>query len=207
MEIAAIECARGAFVHCGQVCMSTEKILVHKNVAAAFEERYIEKVADMFGEQGVLVNKAAVDRNMRLVREAVGKGAEVLAGTVEQDHQLPGTHMSPIVVKGVTESMEVYNTESFGPTVSIIEIETEEEAVRMANDTPYGLTSAVFTEDLRRGLRIAKLLDTGAVHINGMTVHDETMLPHGGVKCSGYGRFGSGGLEEWVRSKTVTFRN
>ena len=115
--------------------------------------------------------------------------------------------MSPIVVKGVTEAMELYNTESFGPTVSIIEIETEEDAVRMANDTPYGLTSAVFTEDLRRGLRLAKRIESGAVHINGMTVHDETMLPHGGVKCSGYGRFGSGGLEEWVRSKTVTFRN
>ncbi|OBT85874.1 hypothetical protein VE02_06079 [Pseudogymnoascus sp. 03VT05] len=207
LEIAATECAKGAFVHCGQVCMSTEKILVHKDVAAAFEERYREKVADMFTQQGVLVNRAAVDRNMRLVRDALGKGAEVLAGTVEQDHQLPGTHMSPIVVKGVTEAMELYNTESFGPTVSIIEIETEEEAVRMANDTPYGLTSAVFTEDLRRGLRLAKRIESGAVHINGMTLHDETMLPHGGVKCSGYGRFGSGGLEEWVRSKTVTFKN
>ncbi|KFY55172.1 hypothetical protein V496_07072 [Pseudogymnoascus sp. VKM F-4515 (FW-2607)] len=207
LEIAATECARGAFVHSGQVCMSTEKILVHKNVAAAFEERYREKVAKMFREQGVLVNKAAVDRNMRLVRDAVAKGAEVLTGTVEQDHQLPGPHMSPIVAKGVTEAMELYNTESFGPTVSIIEVETEEEAVRIANDTPYGLTSAVFTEDLKRGLRLAKRIDSGAVHINGMTVHDETTLPHGGLKCSGYGRFGSGGLEEWVRSKTVTFRN
>ncbi|OBT96735.2 hypothetical protein VE01_04215 [Pseudogymnoascus verrucosus] len=207
LEVAATECAKGAFMHCGQVCMSTEKILVHKDVAAAFEERYREKVVDMFTKQGVLINRAAVDRNMRLVRDAVGKGAEVLTGTVEQDHQLPGTHMSPIVVKGVTEAMELYNTESFGPTVSIIEVETEEEAVRIANDTPYGLTSAVFTEDLRRGLRLAKCIESGAVHINGMTLHDETMLPHGGVKCSGYGRFGSGGLEEWVRSKTVTFKN
>ncbi|KFZ19753.1 hypothetical protein V501_00523 [Pseudogymnoascus sp. VKM F-4519 (FW-2642)] len=207
LEVAATECAKGAFMHCGQVCMSTEKILVHKDVAAAFEERYREKVVDMFTKQGVLINRAAVDRNMRLVRDAVGKGAEVLTGTVEQDHQLPGTHMSPIVVKGVTEAMELYNTESFGPTVSIIEVETEEEAVRIANDTPYGLTSSVFTEDLRRGLRLAKRIESGAVHINGMTLHDETMLPHGGVKCSGYGRFGSGGLEEWVRSKTVTFKN
>lgn len=207
LEIAATESARGAFVHSGQVCMSTDKILVHKNVAAAFEERYREQVAKMFGEQGVLVNKAAVDRIMRLVRDAVAKGEEVLTVSVEQDHQLSGSHMSPTVVKVVTKAMELYNTESFGSMVSIIEVETEEEAVRIANDTVYGLKSAVFTEDLKRGLRFAKRIDGGEVHINEMTVHDETMSPHGGAKCSGYGRLRSGGLEEWARSKTVTFRN
>lgn len=207
LELAATECAKGAFVHSGQVCMSTEKILVHKSVARAFEEKFAEKVTLMFGAPGVLVNKAGVERNVRLVKDALAKGAEVLVGSHEQDHQAPGTHMAPVVVKGVTASMDMYSTESFGPTVSIIEVETEEEALRLANDTEYGLSSAVFTEDLRRGLRLARGIESGAVHINGMTVHDETSLPHGGAKSSGYGRFGSAGLEEWVRTKTVTFRN
>ncbi|KAK7430150.1 hypothetical protein QQZ08_003335 [Neonectria magnoliae] len=94
--------------------------------------------------------------------------------------------------------MDLYKTESFGPTVSILEIETEEEAIRLANDTEYGLSSALFTSDLRRGLRIAREIETGAVHINNMTVHDESALPHGGAKSSGYGRFNaSSGLSEW----------
>jgi acyl-CoA reductase-like NAD-dependent aldehyde dehydrogenase len=207
LDLAATECAKGALIHVGQICMSTEKILVHKSVAAAFEALLKQKVEAMFGQAGVLVNKAGVDRNRRLVADAVSKGAELLVGTLEQDHQAPGTHMSPIVVKKVTPAMALYQTESFGPTVSVIEVESEDEAVRVANDTEYGLTSAVFTEDLRRGLRFARRIESGAVHINGMTVHDETMLPHGGVKSSGYGRFGSSGLEEWVQTKTVTFRN
>jgi acyl-CoA reductase-like NAD-dependent aldehyde dehydrogenase len=102
--------------------------------------------------------------------------------------------------------MDIYKTESFGPTVSLIPIETEEEALRIANDTEYGLTAAVFTDDLRRGLRLARNIESGAVHINGMTVHDEAALPHGGVKSSGYGRFNAAGLEEWVKTKNITFK-
>lgn len=207
LELAATECAKGAFVHSGQVCMSTEKILVHRNVAAAFAAQLKAKTALMFGEAGVLVNKAGVERNVRLVKDALAKGGKLLVGSVEQDHKAPGTHMSAIVVTGVTPAMELYQTESFGPTVSVIEIETEEEALRLANDTEYGLSAAVFTEDLRRGLRMARGIESGAVHVNGMTVHDETGLPHGGVKGSGFGRFGCEGLGEWVRTKTVTFRN
>jgi len=103
--------------------------------------------------------------------------------------------------------MDLYRTESFGPTVSFIVVDTEEEALRIANDTEYGLSAAVFTEDLRTGLRFAKEIESGAVHINGMSVHDESGLPHGGVKQSGYGRFGSMGMDEWVRTKTVTYKD
>ena len=96
----------------------------------------------------------------------------------------------------------------FGPTVSVYEVDDDDEAIRIANDTDYGLSSAVFTEDLRRGLKIAKQIETGAVHINSMTVHDETGLPHGGAKKSGFGRFnGREGLEEWVRTKIITFKD
>jgi len=115
--------------------------------------------------------------------------------------------MRPVVLSGITEAMDLYKTESFGPSVSIFEVEEEEEALRIANDTEYGLSAAVFTEDLRRGLRWAGEIESGAVHVNSMTVHDESALPHGGVKASGYGRFNAQyGLGEWVRTKTVTYK-
>ncbi|KAG5942198.1 hypothetical protein E4U59_001271 [Claviceps monticola] len=102
--------------------------------------------------------------------------------------------------------MDIYKTESFGPTVSVLDIESEEEAIRIANDTEYGLAAAVFTQDLRRGLRLAEAIETGAVHINSMTVHNESALPHGGAKSSGHGRFNASlGLEEQTRTKNVTF--
>ncbi|OBT56690.1 hypothetical protein VE04_03566 [Pseudogymnoascus sp. 24MN13] len=190
-------------MHTGQICMSTEKILVHRSVAKVFGETLKVKVGEMFGV-GCLVNRMGVEKNVRLVKDAVGKGAAVMVGALGGED---GAKMSPIVLGGVTEEMDVYKTESFGPTVSVIEVDTEEEALRIANDTEYGLSASVFTEDLRMGLRFARGIESGAVHINGMTVHDESALPHGGWKSSGYGRFGSGGMEEWVQTKTVTFKN
>ncbi len=84
-------------------------------------------------------------------------------------------------------------------------VENEHEALQIANDTEYGLSSSVFTKDLARGLRIAKKIESGAVHINSMSIQDEPALPHGGVKSSGWGRFGAPGLEEWVKTKTITY--
>ncbi|KFY33336.1 hypothetical protein V494_07705 [Pseudogymnoascus sp. VKM F-4513 (FW-928)] len=203
LDLAATQCAMGAFMHAGQICMSTERILVHRSVAKVFGEKLKVKVGEMFGV-ACLVNRVGVEKNVKLVKDAVGKGAEVMFGGLGGEE---GAKMAPIVLGGVTEEMDLYKTESFGPTVSVIEVDTEEDALRIANDTEYGLSSSVFTEDLRTGLRFARGIETGAVHINGMSVHDETALPHGGWKSSGYGRFGSGALEEWVQTKTVTFRN
>ncbi|OCL10827.1 aldehyde dehydrogenase [Glonium stellatum] len=103
--------------------------------------------------------------------------------------------------------MELYRTESFGPSVSVVVVEDEEEAVQVANDTEYGLSGAVFTRDLARGLRVARRIESGAVHINAMTVHDECSLPHGGAKMSGWGRFNANwGIEEFLRLKTITYQ-
>ncbi|KAK4951118.1 hypothetical protein LTR28_006898 [Elasticomyces elasticus] len=103
--------------------------------------------------------------------------------------------------------MDIFYTESFGPSVALISVKDDEEAIELANDTEYGLSGSVFTEDLRRGLRIAKAIDSGAVHINGMSVHDEAALPHGGVKKSGWGRFNAQwGMEEFLKIKVVTYR-
>ena len=104
--------------------------------------------------------------------------------------------------------MDVFNTESFGPTVSLYTVASDEAAIELANDTDYGLSAAVYTEDLRRGLKLAKKIKSGAVHINNMSVHDESALPHGGFKSSGYGRFnGLEGLDEWVQTKTITWQD
>lgn len=102
--------------------------------------------------------------------------------------------------------MKIYHTETFGPSVSIIPIESEDQAINIANDTEYGLSSAVFTRDLGTGFRVANQIHSGAVHINSMTIHDEAALPHGGVKGSGYGRFNAqSGFEEFLTTKCVTW--
>lgn len=209
LENAATQCALGAFLNSGQICMSTERILVHKSVRAEFEKKLVSAVENIFGPQTpapILINSTAVNKNKKLLADALSKGAKLLYGNPDAQEETT-TCMRPVIISGITTDMDIYKTESFGPTVAVYEIETEEEALRIANDTEYGLTSAVFTEDLRRGLRMAKEIETGAVHINSMTVHDEATLPHGGAKESGYGRFNTNkGLAEWVRSKTVTFK-
>ena len=185
LDNAAVQCALGAFFNSGQVCMSTERIIVHKNVRAEFEKKLVGAVDNIFGGQNdalVLINAAGVAKNKKLIDDALGKGASLLYGDANATEPSP-TRMRPVIINNVNTEMDIYKTESFGPTVSVYEVETEEEALRIANDTEYGLSSAVFTEDLRRGLRLAKEIETGAVHINSMTIHDESALPHGGAKA------------------------
>lgn len=208
LQLAADKCALGAFQNAGQVCMSTEYILVHKSVKQPFVEKFTAAVARHFpsgAEAPLLISSAAVAKNKRLVADAADRGASVLHGDVNS-RETSETRLRPIVLEKVTSDMDIHKTESFGPTVSLIEIDSEEQAIQIANDSEFGLTSAVFTQDLRRGLRLAREIETGAVHINGMTIHDEPALPHGGVKASGYGRWNSSrGMEECVRTKNVTF--
>ncbi|KAJ7060990.1 Aldehyde/histidinol dehydrogenase [Mycena amicta] len=219
LELAAIQCVIGAFLHAGQICMSTEHIMVNKTVLDAFRPALQKAVAGFSPENApspVLAQGLTVAKNRALVADAVGKGARLLHRdyTAEEAHPETGdspssTRLRPIIVEGVTKEMDLYTVESFGPSVSLIVVESEEEAVRIANDSDYGLNAAIFTRDLARGLRVAKRLECGNVHINSMSVHDEAALPHGGVKNSGWGRFnGKWGLDEFLRSKTtrITFK-
>jgi len=154
-----------------------------------------------------LVASPGVEKNKKLLKDALGKGAKAIYGNPEANEESK-TQMRPVILENVKEDMDIYHTESFGPTVSMYVVESDEEAIKIANDTDYGLSSAVFTEDLKRGLKIAKQIESGAVHLNSMSVHDESALPHGGVKKSGFGRFnGQEGLNEWVRTKTVTWKD
>jgi acyl-CoA reductase-like NAD-dependent aldehyde dehydrogenase len=160
---AATQCALGAFLHSGQICMSSERILVHKDIKPKFVEALKEAVENIFGgdkPSPVLVAAVGVERNKRLISEAVKAGAQVVHGDHTKEETL-NTHMRPVIVDNVKKEMDLFYTESFGPSVSVIEISSDEEAVEIANDTDYGLSGAVFTENLARGLRIAKQIESG----------------------------------------------
>ena len=193
--------------------MSTERILVNATVADQFRDALKSTMAKIFSDsrQGMgvaqLITSAPVVKNKKLLEDAMSKGAKAVYGDPKHNEE-SSTRMRPVIIENVNEKMDIYHTESFGPTVSLYVVNSDEEAIEIANDTDYGLASAVFTEDLKRGVRIAKQIETGAVHINGMTIHDEPALPHGGAKKSGFGRFnGIEGLQEWCRIKVITWKD
>jgi acyl-CoA reductase-like NAD-dependent aldehyde dehydrogenase len=138
----------------------------------------------------------------KLVNEAVARGAKVLCGGEGE-----GTIMKGIVVDHVTPDMALFREESFGPQVSITRAKSAEDAVKLANDTEYGLSAAIFSRDIGRAIELAKRIDSGICHINGPTVHDEAQMPFGGVKASGYGRFGGkAGVSEFTDLRWITIQ-
>lgn len=145
--------------------MSTERIIVQRSIADEFRQKLAETTEKLFGKDApalVLVNTAAVAKNKKLVTDAVSRGAKLLFGDADASESV-NTGMRPVVVDGVTKEMDMYATESFGPTVSLMVVDTEDEAIALANDTEYGLTAALYTNNLFRGLRVAKQIDSGWV--------------------------------------------
>lgn len=143
--------------------MSTERIVVQRGVADQFRQKLAQSAEKFFGKDAPasgLVNAAAVTKNKKLVSDAVSRGANVLFGDANANESV-STCMRPVIVDGVTKEMDLYATESFGPTVSLIVVDTEDEAIAVANDTEYGLTAAVYTQNLFRGLRVAKQIESG----------------------------------------------
>ncbi|RMD42352.1 hypothetical protein DV735_g2807, partial [Chaetothyriales sp. CBS 134920] len=211
LDLAAIEAAKGAFVNAGQICMSTERILVHSSIADSFKERLQQATKQLFSQADTtglpVVSAISAKKNRGLLANAVGHGASLLTGEDGSKQTAEVTNfIRPTILTNVDPKMDIYATESFGPSVSLFTFESEDEAVELANNTEYGLSAGIFSRDLARAFRLAERLDSGAVHINSMTVHDEFGLPHGGVKSSGYGRFnGTEGIEEFLYSKTVTW--
>src|SRR3954454_529888 len=198
----------GAFMHQGQICMSTERLVVDQSVAADFVSLLGEKAGalkvgdprDPETQIGPMVNADAVERVHALIKDALDHGAEVVTGG-EPD----GALFPPTVLNGVTPEMKIYGEESFGPVVGLIEVDGIDDAVRVANDTEYGLAAAVFGKHVPTALDVARRIESGICHVNGSTVHDEPQMPFGGVKASGWGRFGGrAALEEFTELRWIT---
>ena len=149
---------------------------------------------------GPVVNDASRERVLDLIADARAKGAEVLSGG-----DADGNLITPTVLAGVTPEMRIYGEESFGPVVTIVAVDGPDEAVRVANDTEYGLSAAVFGADVDAAMAVARRIERGICHVNSSTVHDEPQMPFGGVKSSGWGRFGgSAALEEFTELRWMT---
>jgi acyl-CoA reductase-like NAD-dependent aldehyde dehydrogenase len=200
--------AFGAYMNQGQICMSTERLVVVEAVADTFVEKMTEKVKTMAtGDPregktplGAVVDIQTVSRVNTLIDDAVSKGASLRTGGNADSVLMPAT-----LIDGVTSEMNLYRDESFGPVVAIIRAKDEADAIRIANDSDYGLSAAVFTTDAARGLNVARQIRSGICHVNGPTVHDEAQMPFGGVGASGYGRFGGkAGIDSFTELRWIT---
>jgi aldehyde dehydrogenase (NAD+) len=199
------------YVHQGQVCMAANRILVDRSVEKEFTEKFVAKVrtlkvgdpADPATHIGPLINSSQADAVTSVVDQTVAAGATALLhGTAE------GNLVSPSVLTGLPADSPVLSQEIFGPVALIIPFDGEDEAVRIANDSPYGLSGAVHTGDVERGVRLAKRVDTGMMHINDGTVHDEPIVPFGGEKRSGLGRLnGDSTLDAFTTQKWISVQH
>lgn len=205
IEQAAKAAAFGKFLHQGQICMALNRIIVEESIHDVFVEKFTEIVktlktgdpADPATFVGPLINKEQVERIQQEIQASIVQGATVhLKGTINNGL------MEPIILTNVTNEMPVAKNEIFGPVASIIKAKDEEEAIVIANDSPYGLSGSIFTENLHHGVEVAKKIKTGMIHINDQSVNDEAHVPFGGEKASGIGRFNG----EWAIEKFTTVK-
>ncbi len=192
IEAAVNGAAFGAFMNQGQICMSTERIIVQEAIADQFTEALAAKASvlpagDPRGQVvlGSLVTPEAAEKMDRIIADATAKGGKVIAGGNRD-----GSIVEATLISNISPDMTIYAEESFGPVKPIIRVQDDEEAIRVANDTAYGLSAAVYSSNIQRALSVADRIESGICHINGPTVGDEAQMPFGGVKDSGYGRFG-----------------
>ena len=195
------------FRNIGQACTAANRFIVHRSLAEEFARRVTEEVSALGvgrgTEDGVsigpLIDGDAVDKAVSLVEDAVERGAKVTTGGSRIDG--PGTFFEATVLTGVRPGSSLLREEIFGPVLAIVPFDTEDEAVRLANDTEYGLVSYVYTQDLARGQRMIERLETGMMGLN-MGVVSNAAAPFGGWKMSGLGREGGAeGIHEYLQSK------
>jgi succinate-semialdehyde dehydrogenase/glutarate-semialdehyde dehydrogenase len=210
LDLAATVCTRARLVNSGQSCIAGKRFIVVNQIRRAFEERFVQRMAaakmgDPMSEESEIGPQARVDlRDVlhRQVTDSVARGAKLLlGGTVPQR---VGAWYPPTVLTDVRSGMPAYDEEMFGPVAAVISVRDEDEAIAVANDSPYGLGGAVITGDVARGERIAaERLECGCAFVND-NVRSDPRLPFGGVKESGYGRELSGyGIKEFVNIKSV----
>lgn len=199
----------GSFLYQGQICMSTERIIVDASIADQFVAKFAARAKELpAGDPtknaqcviGPMVSAASGPRLNAMIDDAVSKGAKLACGGHADGASMPAT-----IVDHVKPNMKIYDEETFGPITTVVRVKSDEEAIAVANDTAYGLSSAVFGRDVTRALHVAMNIDTGSVHINGSTVQNEAQAPYGGTKESGYGRFdGRAVIDEFTELKWIT---
>jgi benzaldehyde dehydrogenase (NAD) len=203
--------AFGAFANSGQICMSTERIIVDNKIADEFVKKFGDKAKNLpVGDPrkpepvvlGSVIGMNTVNFCNELIDDALAKGAKLVCGGKSTDTLMPAT-----VLDHVTPEMRVYREETFGPLKCIVRVKNTEEAIACANDNEYGLSAAVFGKDIARAFNVARKIDSGICHVNGPTVHDEAQMPFGGVKGSGIGRFGGkAGIAEFTELRWITLQ-
>ena len=213
LDAAVAAAAFGAFANSGQICMSTERIVVDQRIADDFVARLKTKAMSLpMGDPrdttgspkvlGAVVDRATVERCNALIDDALAHGATLVCGGKVDSLIMPAT-----VLDHVTPAMRIYAEESFGPVKPVVRVDGVDAAVACANDNAYGLSAAVFGRDNARAWSVAQRIQSGICHINGPTVHDEAQMPFGGVKDSGYGRFGGkAGIDAFTELRWITLQ-
>ena len=212
IEKASTGAVKGRFINCGQSCIASKRFLVVKDVANAFIEKFVQKVKKLVvgdpmhdtTDIGPLVNKPALENIDALVKDAVSNGAEVLAGGAPAGDGR-GYFYKPTVLTKISTQMRIANEEVFGPVAPVSIVENEDEALKIANDSKFGLGASIWTEDLDRASRLSMAIESGIVTVNNVVVSDPR-VPFGGVKRSGFGReLSQYGMLEFVNIKSIRF--
>jgi succinate-semialdehyde dehydrogenase/glutarate-semialdehyde dehydrogenase len=212
VDAAAEACALSRLINGGQSCIAAKRFIVVEPVRRAFEDRLVERMrgrrmGDPLAAETDLGPLARVDLRDSLhqqVERSVAAGARLLLGG--EVPRGPGAFYPPTVLTDVRKGMPAHDEETFGPVAAVIAAKDESDAVRIANDSPFGLGAAVFTRDTARGERVARELDAGNCFVNAL-VRSDPRLPFGGVKESGYGReLSDFGIREFVNVKTIYIR-
>lgn len=200
----------GKFIHQGQICMCINRIIVHKDLYEQFISKFVERAKALpYGNPldpktviGPLINERQLEKALGFIEEAKRDGANVAL-----EGKRVGNILTPTVFRDVKNSDKIAQMEMFSPIVSIIPAETDEEAIEIANDTEYGLSSAIFTTDLEKGERFGLMIDSGMTHINDQSVNDAPNVPFGGNKMSGLGRFGNPWIvDEFTVTKWISLQ-
>ncbi|KAL3262718.1 hypothetical protein ABHI18_002466 [Aspergillus niger] len=199
----------GAMLNSYRVGMSTDRILVNATIVGEFMEtlKCTLSMADSEILRPIIVNAAMKTRVESMISSALKCGANLLHGKLDSESSHDGVlSLGPFVLGNARPDMDIWNEEEYTSMTACMIVKSDEEAIKIANSAGYGSSASVFTKDLRKGLAISKQLEFGAVHINGMNMHDEPVLPYGGIKNSGWGRFNAEeGLNEYLVIKSVTW--
>ena len=211
IDKAAEGAVKGRFINCGQSCVASKRFFVGKNIANEFIESFIKKasklkVGDPMSEDtdiGPLSSKEGFETISQIVNDAKEKGAEVLLGGSEIDGN--GFFYQPTILTNVKTNMRIANEETFGPVAPITIVENESEAIKLANDTEFGLGASIWTRDLAKAEKMSRRIESGIVSVNNVVISDPR-IPFGGIKHSGFGReLSRYGMMEFVNVKSVRF--